>query len=165
MNNLTNITDWSEINVTALPDNADELIAEKVATMRNELRSSNFGDVFESDRIAKYRDQVFAVFGHTANQLCNWMMVDCDGSENAWRPAILNGVAFESCPDEGKCGTLHWFWSSRRNEWRLTWFSAGGWIYTKEFEQQPDEISENIYDEVASGKTPITGNNSKPWHG
>ncbi len=168
MTTLTNnryVTDWSEFNLPAIPANAEELIAEKVAAMRNDLRKWKFGDVFESERIANYRNsaQVFAVFGHTAYELCNWALVDDEtGRECAWRPAILNGVAFESCPDEGSGGILHWVWSDRRPEWHLTWFSASGWIYTSELDQSPTEIADNICEEIDAGQTPLTGNNSKP---
>jgi hypothetical protein len=160
------VADWGKFNLPPIPDNADELIAEAVETMRNGLRKSNFGDVFESDRIENYRNtpQLFAVFGYTAYELCNWALVDEEsGREYAWRPATLNGKAFQSCPEEGRGGVLHWVWSSRcANKWDLTWFTASGWIYTSELDQTPAEIGNNICAEIDAGQTPLTGNNSKP---
>lgn len=159
------VTDWTEFDLPPLPDNANELIAAAVDAERSGLRESNFGDVFESERISTYRNgpQVFAVFGHQARELCNWALVDDDaGREYAWRPATLNDTAFESCPDEGRCGVLHWVWSDRYPEWNLTWFGASGWIYSSELDQSPAEIAENIRDEIDAGQTPLTGNNSKP---
>lgn len=166
---LTNkrfVTDWNQFNLPSIPNNGDELIAEAVAVMRNDLRKCNFGDVFESQRIVNYRNgaQVFAVFGNTARELCNWALVDDEtGREYAWRPAILDGIAFKSCPDEGSGGVLHWFWSDRLPDaWSLTWLSASGWVYTSELDQSPAEITDNICAEIAAGGTPLTGNNGNP---
>jgi len=110
-------------------------------------------------KIVRYRnsDQVFAVFGSIATQLLD-SVYSVQSWQFATRPALLNGHAYEFSPDEGKAGVLHWLWCSRRPEkWSLTWSGGGGWIYTRELDQSPDQVAENIVGEVDAGFNRITG--------
>lgn len=155
-------TNWSEF--TPLPANADELISDKVQTERESLDAANFGSICESSRVAIYRDgkQVFAVMRNRAYELFN-IIIEEEGEMFAYRPALLNGIAFRRFPHEGASGTLHWLWTSKyKNEWFLTWATFSGWIHTDELSQSPQEISDNIEAEVDAGKTPISKLNDRP---
>ncbi len=139
------ITDWSKY--PPLPENAADLIRAEVERKRESLISSNFGDVDESIRVQKDRDsrQQFAVFGLTAYEIIS-MIVQKDGKHFGWRPALLNGAAYRSIPNEGRDGTLHWAWMEKKQKWYLTWL-----------DQTPSEIISNIAEEIDAGETPLTG--------
>jgi len=159
------ISDWEKYaQLPKLPGNADELIRQEVNREREMLRKNRFGDVSESEYLAVYKNgsQQFAVSGNYAYELINMYICD-DNHESAIRPAILNGVAYRSEPDEGRCGTLHWTWHAKiPDKWRLCWSSASGWIHASELNQTPDEIMDNIVDEIDAGQTPFTGLNDRP---
>lgn len=153
------VTDWSEY--PPLPENADDLINDFVQKEHAHLQNFNFGGVLESKRLARYQrgKQLFAVFRTTASELTDMIIRD-DNDHFAWRPATLNGVAFDLCPDEGRGGVLHWMWCNRRPEWVLVWHTTG-WIYASELDKSPTEVRQNIINEIDAGLTPLTGLDSQ----
>lgn len=154
------VTNWDEY--PELPHNTEILIKSELIKERMFLQDNNLGNIIESTRLQPYNNgkQLFAVMGATAYEVQN-LIIEENGEKFAWRPALLNGVAFRSFLDEGKNGTLHWFFSDKNSEWKLMWFSACGWIYTSELEQSSNEILTHIIEEINVGKTPITGNDSE----
>lgn len=135
-----------------LPQNADELVRAEVESQTKKL--ANFGDITASDKVVKKGRQTFAVFVHIAREIEDFFAEE----EDQWvkvAPALLNGQAFESCPEEGSIEVLHWVMGSRKQEWYLDWIRTG-WIYTKELDLSPAEISDNIAEEIMRGETPLT---------
>lgn len=151
----TAVEDWSAY--PALPGDADEQIRLEVERHRTALREHHFGDVYESKRIVRQGVQTFAAMGGIAYELRSWIIQEGD-KHYAWQPAILNGTAFQSAPNEGRGGMLHWIWSAGFTTpgWRLVW-SDTGWIHEHELGQSPAQVMENIAREIDAGQTPITG--------
>lgn len=159
------ISDWSAF--PELPANSGELIIAEATSRRADLRTSNFGDVDESDRLTHYRSarQQFAVFGAYAYAYeLHSMISDEDERRVAMRPALVGGKYYQSNPDEGASTILYWVWTNRANmpAWTLCWLANTGWIRTSELEQSPEEIATNIFEEIEDGETPLTGLSSRP---
>jgi hypothetical protein len=146
-----------------LPNNADEMITLKVKNERESLEKHHFGTVGTSASLRTNRNgrQLFAVFGNTAYELIEHMVREGD-KWVALRPALLDGKAFHSYPDEGMSGTLHWICVHQRpDKWMLTWYPSG-WLHSDELEQSAEQIGERIVEEIGRGEAPITGFSSKP---
>ena len=121
----------------------------------NEIDSlDGFGIVHKTmGGIVRYKnsEQWFAVDGQTAYDVTPYELTDDDGSYHRFIPIVIGGSTFHSWPDEGKTGMLTlWKYKNYRNKpdgERLLWALAP-WIRTVELEMEPDEILNNIADEI-----------------
>ncbi len=128
-----------------------------------------FGEVEKSKGgIRRYRKskQIFAVDGDTAYDVTPRGFYDNDKwsdsfcSTFVFRPLVVGGSIFQSLPDEGRTGILTEVrvCSPKRGWYRkyLSWISCG-WLRTGELDLEPEQIEQNIFDDVMAGHNCITG--------
>jgi hypothetical protein len=128
-----------------------------------------FGEVAKSrGGLRRYRNsnQIFAVDGDTAHDVTPFgIYVNDKWDENFcatlyYRPIVVGGSVFESLPDEGRTGILTEvrMCSPKRGRYTrwLGWIPLG-WLHTRELDLDPEQIEQNIMDDIDAGQTCITG--------
>lgn len=128
-----------------------------------------FGEVAKSEGgIRRYRNskQIFAIDGSYAYDVTprgfyendKWSTDFC--ATYVLRPIVVGGSVFQSLPDEGRTGILTELrvCSPQRGHYskHLSWISLG-WLHTKELDLEPQQIEQNIIEDVMAGQTCITG--------
>lgn len=141
----------------------DEQMALIQAELDNQDTLNGFVTFETSERIVtRSSGQRFAVFGSYAYELFE-QTIDDEDDLIEYVPAIVDGKAFGSFPDEGNSGILHLFRISKQRgktvqnpEWWCSYLSCG-WLRTRELEMSAQQILENISDEIDAGATHLTG--------
>jgi hypothetical protein len=125
-----------------------------------EIKNSSYLNI-EPCEIVKRGNEQFAISEEIAYLLFDGK-IDEDGNVVKFQPVIIDDRAFFVYPhDEGKCGVLHWqLWETRKGKpWKKIFVShfSCRWIRKEELNLSNSEIRQNIINEVAAGKTPLTG--------
>ena len=128
-----------------------------------------FGEVAKTTGgLRRYRNskQIFAIDGYYAYDVTPRAFYDNDQwsdsfcSTYVFCPIVVGGSVFESLPDEGRTGFLTEVrvCSPKRGWYRkyLSWISCG-WLRTEELDMEPEQIEQNIMDDIDAGMTCITG--------
>jgi hypothetical protein len=154
--------------IPSKPANALQLINQKVLEETYNLNQCNFGDVAQIHKIIRYRksNQFFAVGTYSAYDVTPFESIDeDDNSFHRFEPAI-SPAAYLMQPDEGRSGLLTWWYTdgTRRIQegWRLIWGPVR-WIRVSELDLSPQEVWQNIKDEIDEGETPLTGGGLPGW--
>ena len=144
-----------------LPDNALQMVNQAVMNQKEFLKGFGMVETINKHRVLG--KQEFA-YDYKAYDVTPFGGEDEDGV-NLFIP-VTKPATYLSYSDEGRSDILTWYYSKKnkrvRDGIRLIWGPVR-WIYAKEMDMTPQEVMENIEEEIWAGETPISGCGLPGW--